>query len=468
MLSLLRRPTPPRPSLPPASAMMAPDPSAIADVVAHHIGGALKRAGLQWRREPGGWFTQPPPPVLGARTVTVWVPLDPQAVPRALRPALAVTLAAQLGVPSVRVTRDGQYVRFEVPRPDGGEPVPLPRTGDAIARSADGRWMSLVLSDHTPHAIVAGQPGSGKTTACLAVAIVESRRARVVVINPKREPDYAPLAALFHIVAEDPDDIAAALTWARSRIGTRGGERVVVIIDEWTIIDGSGVTGGPNQRLCGEIASLGRSAHVHLVLGTQYPRGDIVDTATRTNSARYLAGALDATASGVVVGDKSATSLLGCGDMLLGTRTGSPPERVQVCEVLPADWSSAGFARPLELRSAPAQLEPAPAPRSVHPSQAPKSSDPDDLAWIIGIRRETGEWPGIVRVARHTRSGKDRAERMIAEAQAMVAAAGYPGHPAHPGHPGVIEQAAVDAILRRSEEGGMPRIPRIPGMEVSP
>lgn len=444
MLSILRRT---RPVAAP-TVTSATGAGSYADAIARHVAAALAREGVEWRRMPGNAWMPTRAPCIGARTITVWVPPDPRAMPAALRPAMAVKLAGHLDVRGgVRVSQDGQYVRVEVPRPDGGVSVPLPHRGTAIARAAAGGWIDLALDDACPHALVAGTTGSGKTTAMLAIAVVESRRARVVAINPKCEPGYGPLALLGHVHATEPPEIRAALAWTRERITERDVERIVVLIDEWTMLDTS------MQRDVEAIITTGRAAGLRVVLGTQYPRGDIVSTVTRTNVDAVLVGALEPDASRAVLGDASAASaLLGRGDMLLGRRlSASSAARVQVCRVTDADWTSAGMAAPLDLAPTPAPA------REPHPSQTPTPTDDDALAWIIGVHAETGAWPGVNRVQRQFGVGAGRATRMLVEARGLHAAG-------HAGHSDPIDMAAYRGRASVGAGAGMPGMPGMPGM----
>lgn len=376
------------------------------------------RLGLRWRRAPGGQYVVAPPVVVAPRVVVVRLPLDPADVSAALRPEYAGRLAATLGVQAVRVVRDGPHVRVDVPRPGPVRAIRLPHGAaappDAVALSTDGRWLGLGLDDASPHALVVGTTGSGKTTAQVAVALVESRRSRVIVANPKRDPAYAPLACLGHTVASEPPDIAAALAWAAALVGTPGAGRVVVVIDEWAMLDQDATAA------CQTIAQRGRSAGLRLVIGTQYPRADVVSTITRVNVDRVLAGALEPAAARAILGDAAATyGLTGRGDMVLGSRLAAGDlVRVQVACVTDADWATAGAVAPLDIPAATAEVEASRPVRAPHPSQTPLESDPDAIAWIVGRVRTNGGWPGVNTVQRRFGVGPRRAVRMIRDAKA--------------------------------------------------
>jgi hypothetical protein len=236
----------------------------------------------------------------------------------------------------------GRYVRMEAGWPPGRGRVKIPLASfgqcphDEVAR---GRWtlgpneyghrINAVFDNKTPHFLIAGATGAGKTTA-IRVALIQLNRAprvnRLVLLDGKMGESLGPfrdVAGRVGPIAMDIDAARSALTWAlaemldRSRYVGQGGkleDRIIVVFDEFQFwAEDKGVA-----AILARLASQGRAAQVHLLLATQHPSiGCFGDPAT----ARELTGRLafyvtDSDASRVAVGgsDPRADLLLGEGD----------------------------------------------------------------------------------------------------------------------------------------------------------
>jgi len=107
----------------------------------------------------------------------------------------------------------------------------------------------------------------------------------------------------------------------------------VVIVDEFADLTdqlGTNVEKNTFYTLFKDIAQMGRSRGVHLVLCTQRPSADVVPTNITANlNARLALRVNNAIASRMIIDDKGAESLLKHGDMLYKMDSGSERIRVQ-------------------------------------------------------------------------------------------------------------------------------------------
>lgn len=187
----------------------------------------------------------------------------------------------------------------------------------------DGRpiWASLAK---TSHLLIAGKSGSGKSTALNAglVALLRAhdpRELRLVLVDGKGGVELWPYSGVPHLalpVATTPDDAAAALGWLVNEVGrreaifraagvrslraynaARGGDSlplVVALVDEVTdlVMLWGGPKSGPFVDLV-RLASKARAFGVILVMSTQNPRADVLDTLVRENAGVRVAFKVD-------------------------------------------------------------------------------------------------------------------------------------------------------------------------------
>ncbi|MBU1878830.1 MAG: hypothetical protein KJ734_07760, partial [Chloroflexi bacterium] len=234
----------------------------------------------------------------------------------------------------------GRYVRVEAGWSDD--------LAETMIRLADlgqhpdptsGRWIvgknehgvTIIpgLNDQTPHWLVSGTTGSGKSVALRSAVLQLSRDPanRLVLLDGKfgeslRQVQHLPGVA--GPVATEGPDVRAALGWAcaqmreRYRVGSADASprpgRVVVVFDEFQQLTGDAVV----VDLLRKLAEQGRAAGVHLLAATQHPTVDAFgDPSTRRNLVGKLALRVgDPDASRVAVGGRlpRADYLLGAGD----------------------------------------------------------------------------------------------------------------------------------------------------------
>lgn len=217
----------------------------------------------------------------------------------------------------------------------------------ALGRTADGRVLIEDLAA-MPHALVAGETGSGKSV-CLNVILASilfrysPDEVKLLLIDLK-EVEMALYADLPHMLLRnplsDPDEIVNALQWTRQEVVDRFNlfkklhfrnlseynkqenveklPRIVVIIDE-----ASELMENPNVRKTLEstlssLARISRAAGVHLIFATQNPVKTVITNEIQNNLNTKIAFAVgDYNHSQVIFKAKGAECLLGKGDMYI-------------------------------------------------------------------------------------------------------------------------------------------------------
>ncbi|MBC7228697.1 MAG: hypothetical protein H5T61_15930 [Thermoflexales bacterium] len=256
-----------------------------------------------------------------------------------------------------QVYLDGRAVRVEAPWPPelATQAVRLreinrqPRGGGRWTIGIDelGRTVIGALNHATPHWLLAGTTGSGKTTALLGAALQFSRdpQTRLVLIDGKGGAGLYPLRNLPGLVgpiATDLESARNALGWVHRELQRRyemmasgravAFPRLVVVYDEFQEHTSDPLI----AELLRRIVLKGRAAQVHCLLATQHPTvrmfGEEGGAVKRNLPGRLALRVLDAKASEVVVGGPvpRADRLTGAGDAYaIATQT----VRVQVALV---------------------------------------------------------------------------------------------------------------------------------------
>jgi len=232
-----------------------------------------------------------------------------------------------------QVFMSGRYVRVEA-----GWPAELAnsliRLGDISGNpNGGGRWVAGVnecgatvipgLSDKTPHFLVSGATGSGKSVALRSAVLQLSHDPdnAIVLVDGKRGESLKAVERLPGVLgpcAVDGPQVRAALGWAAGEMRRRyadGSEgRVIVVVDEFQELVQDSVI----VDLLRKLAAQGRAARVHTLLATQHPTVSAFgDSSIRRNLVGKIAlHVLDADASRVAVGGSNprADFLLGAGD----------------------------------------------------------------------------------------------------------------------------------------------------------
>lgn len=313
---------------------------------------------------------------------------------------LNAELAYNLGVPTVRIVREGGEYFVEVPREVKRalaltdllrQITNVPPYTALLGVQTDSTPLLLRIdSPDVPHALLAGTTGSGKTallrTLLLSLALYNRPgHLMLALIDPKGR-GLAQLAPLRHIwrgygVAEDPADAATLLDelvgeMERRDRTRRSLPRIVVAIDEFAdLLDANRAIGDQVQRL----TQRGREAGIHVIVATQRPTATLVGSMLKANlPVRMIGKVVSPEEAKIAAGIKEtgAELLQGRGDFLLVAL--GHTVRFQAAYALPRDVDGLvtlattgvvdGRAHPrrawgdLPLQLPPALPRPAPAP----------------------------------------------------------------------------------------------------------
>lgn len=328
-------------------------------------------------------------------------------------------LRRALGVQAVRIVLSvpgTSYVGLEVPNPvremvrlkeiiksEAFEKSRSPLTL-AIGKDIAGKPFVMDLAK-TPHLLVAGTTGSGKSVGINAMILSmlfrnDPSQLRLVLIDPKMLEFslYNGIPHLLTPVVTDMNKASAALKWltnemdrryaVMSRVGVRQfsgfNEKVAEAnrrgepirdpmaakddplaqnLEPWPyivcVVDELADLMLTNRKeVEGEITRLtqkARAAGIHLILATQRPSVDVVTSLIKANvPTRISFQVASATDSRVILGESGAEQLLGNGDMLLH-RPGTPgATRIQGCFV--ADGEVARVAEELKRQGSPSYV----------------------------------------------------------------------------------------------------------------
>lgn len=220
-------------------------------------------------------------------------------------------------------------------------------------RSELGSTVVPSLSDVTPHWLISGATGSGKSVALrgAVLQLSQDHGNSLVLVDGKAGEGLKGLEHLQGVIgpcAIEGADARAALGWSvaemRRRYANGHVGRLVCVIDEFQeLVEQDEVI----VNLLRKLAAQGRAANVHLLLATQHPTVDAFgDASTRRNLPGKLAlRVTDADASRVAVGGSTprADYLLSAGDSYLVA-----PGAVHRVQVALVDNKEIGEAEPGE------------------------------------------------------------------------------------------------------------------------
>jgi DNA segregation ATPase FtsK/SpoIIIE, S-DNA-T family len=253
-------------------------------------------------------------------------------------------IALALNVAFVRITRDNQHVKIEVPRSDPMAvrlfplmqtlPADLPENAPILGLDEDGVPLLVRLaSPDIAHLLISGVSGSGKTI--LARSIIASLalqnppdRLKLLLIDPRGRGyrHYDGLPNLVCPVVTDPSDGLHRLKWAARHIERRlekgvNSPALVIFIDE--LSDLVLVNARETELVINYLLQGGREAGIHLIACTQKPASGMLAGVIRGNFPARIVGkvaTLDEARFASGLNNTGAERLMGKGDFLLFTQ----------------------------------------------------------------------------------------------------------------------------------------------------
>ena len=215
--------------------------------------------------------------------------------------------------------------------------------------------------DKTPHLLIAGSTGSGKSVCVNTIItsiLLKNRpdKVKLIMIDPKMVElsIYDGIPHLLTSVVTDPIKASDVLhkvvlemenryrEFARARVRNMEGYNkiaekdpdykelpyIVVIIDE--LADLMMVSSKEVEESIARIAQKARAAGIHMIIATQRPSVDVITGVIKTNIPSRIAFAVSSSIDSRTILDKSgAETLLGKGDMLYLSADSSKPVRIQ-------------------------------------------------------------------------------------------------------------------------------------------
>lgn len=288
-------------------------------------------------------------------------------------------MARDLGVSSVNIEPNAGrgLIGIDIPRPDRQYPK-LPdllaskewqeRSPDMLlpcCPAVDQFGNSLVFDlASTPHLIVAGTTGSGKSVAANAILlslIASGADFRLMIadgkgedfadryqhsrylINPADLPKdaEAPPAAVAKEIPAMRDQVLWLTQEMDRRLAT--GDKpfpIIFVCDELADIVMQDDKDKTITKALARIAQKARSAKIHMILITQYPTADVVHPLIAVNTPSRLGLLVDKDhQSRVVIGDNGCEELLGKGDALLKI-AGLGIRRIHAVDIKDADFKN--------------------------------------------------------------------------------------------------------------------------------
>lgn len=197
------------------------------------------------------------------------------------------------------VTRDVLDVVESLKRRLRNERGLLAVVGEAIGVRRPELLTADLTGSNTPHWLLAGASGSGKTTALIGMVasmalLNKPERLTMWVLDPKNELGFLRDLQCVGRIVTGADACVKALSDAVNEMDNRSryshinpSHRVVVVIDELAdLIDVAGVDA---ERLLKRILQMGRGLGIHVVAATQHALADNIGSTAKANFSVRLA-----------------------------------------------------------------------------------------------------------------------------------------------------------------------------------
>lgn len=147
---------------------------------------------------------------------------------------------------------------------------------------------------HVGHVLVAGASGSGKTVELINLITslcysTSPADLQIIFVDSKFDEDWAALPGLPHVtMVNEPTDCAVAIASVKAELERRKRQpdkrKILLIVDEYA--DLRGVLGNAGDQVDNDIRSItnvGRSKGVHVLVCTQKPTIEVVDSIGKAN-----------------------------------------------------------------------------------------------------------------------------------------------------------------------------------------
>ena len=275
-------------------------------------------------------------------------------------------IARDLGVPAVTIGANAGrgLISVDVPREDRQTVIfsKLLQSKEWVSRAGTLPCMTgvdvignpvIFDLEKAPHLIVGGTTGQGKSVwmNALILSLMQSGADFRLMIGDGKGEDLAPFYGnskhlLKHsevtAIETEVEGIAHQVKWLAGEMDRRFKEAdkpysIVLVIDELADLVMQDDKEQTIVKSLARIAQKGRSAKIHLVIGTQYPSADILPPILRANipSRAGLTVSKDYE-SKVVLGETGCEKLLSKGDCLLKL-IGTQPQRMHGALIEEAD-----------------------------------------------------------------------------------------------------------------------------------
>lgn len=242
-----------------------------------------------------------------------------------------------------------KYVGVEIPRSERRFKKYTKSAGVPVGVDIDGKIVAFSFADtNTPHLIVAGRTGSGKSEFLkVMISALSSKEHSLILIDPKyvELSRFREKAEIYGSTANDSWQILDSLTQEMERryksLESEGVndiaqlkkplKRKVVFIEEYASLRLDKQYGKDIEELVVKLTNLGRAAGIHIVLATQRPDVTVISGRIKANiGARVCFACSSAIDSKIILDEAGAEKLTGKGDMLYrDPNTGIEPIRLQ-------------------------------------------------------------------------------------------------------------------------------------------
>jgi ABC-type thiamine transport system ATPase subunit len=322
-----------------------------------------------------------------------------------VRAATMSEVRAAIDTEHARVYVHGAELRVELPRWPR-RPVPLrdmPRRGLrlGIGLDVDNRPVGVDF-DASPHLLIAGQSGSGKSVLLQTIVHqLAAAGAHLVLVDADGhtfEP-FARLAALEVALARDVDTGHNAAVYVQRAMDARpiGTDQPAMVL----AVDEIHTLRQDTRAVIQDIAQRGRKRRVFVVVATHRPVREVL-TPTLTDQCTWrVAGRVQTPkASELIIGQSGAQHLGPAGDMLLAH--GGHVVRFQAARGGSEDWAR------LPMRA----TEPAAAPvATVEDPRYVRKPDDEAVRWAVERAVEDGRAPSATAIHREFGGAMDAARR---------------------------------------------------------